>query len=139
MIVAQLAVGNASLVEMIWTLIGLGGIYYNIYNLRDALGYTKALRKMNGKTLAAVRRMRVIAYGDFRNEVFRTAISSIFIVVGIAAMLSPPTSNTARVTVLRHRDADGDRVGARPPAETLLAQGRVGFAQTTREARSPPS
>jgi hypothetical protein len=53
---------------------------------------------MNGKTLAAVRRMRVIAYGDFRNEVFRTAISSIFIVVGIAAMLSPPTSNTARVT-----------------------------------------
>jgi hypothetical protein len=86
MIVAQLAVGNASLVEMIWTLIGLGGIY------------TKALRKMNGKTLAAVRRMRVIAYGDFRNEVFRTAISSIFIVVGIAAMLSPPTSNTARVT-----------------------------------------
>jgi hypothetical protein len=98
MIVAQLAVGNASLVEMIWTVIGIGGIYYNIYNLRDALAYTKALRKMNGKTLAAVRRMRVIAYGDFRNEVFRTAISSIFIVVGIAAMISPPPSASSRVT-----------------------------------------
>lgn len=81
--------GTVNVFEIIWTLIGVVGLYYCMKNIRDVNRSIHALHEMDGKTFEAWNRMQIIAGGHFRNEVFRILISSMFIAVGTIAMLLP--------------------------------------------------
>lgn len=50
---------------------------------------------MNGKTFAAYRSMRVIAYGHFRNDAFRMAKHTTITAIGVISMILPASNNQA--------------------------------------------
>lgn len=95
---ATVQIGNASVIEIMWTLTGLVGIYITWSNLKDSRKYVTALRRMNGTNLKAMREMRIIAFGHYRNEVLRIALFGIIIAVGVAAMITPPATSNQKIT-----------------------------------------
>ena len=74
---------------MIWTLLGGFGLYFGWVNLRNSRRNLEALHEMNGQTFATYRIMRVIAYGHYRNNLFRFAKHLTVFAIGIVSMLLP--------------------------------------------------
>lgn len=88
----MLAVGNASLLEMLWTLFGLIGVVIGWSNLENSRHDIQALRDLNGHTLKAYTEMRIIAYGHYRNNLFRFSKHFVVLLIGVISMALPPTS-----------------------------------------------
>lgn len=82
-------VWHASLTEMIWTTIGLVGFYFVRKQLVRSTRYIEATRKLNGENLRRASELRILAYGHFRNALFRTAKTLIVILLGFMFMLIP--------------------------------------------------
>lgn len=89
------AIWHATLIEMLWTLIGVIGMYFGVHNLSVSRADIKRLQEMNGNRLAAHDVMRVIAYGHFRNDTFRLAKHSTITMIGLFSMLLPPAPGTS--------------------------------------------
>jgi len=78
------AFGNASWLELIWTLIAAFGIVFSIYNSKQSWGDLKSLKQRgigNGR--------RIIANLGFKMELVRGIIQGIFIAIGVVAMTFP--------------------------------------------------
>lgn len=91
---ASLHLWNATIIEMVWTAIGAIGLYFGIRNARESKKNIVALQTMNGHNLKTYRVLRLLAYGHYRNDMFRMAKHSIILFVGLMAMISPPVDNT---------------------------------------------
>lgn len=87
--IAAFAVWNASLVEMLWTAIGLVGLHFVLKQVRRTSQYIESTREFNGHNLANYRELRLIAYGRFRNSIFRLAKTLTILLVGTLSMLIP--------------------------------------------------
>ena len=87
--------GNASLLEVAWTITGIIGLVIQIWALSDAIATLHWLeaRQMNGA------RHRV-AYGNARDETLRTLIQLIFVCIGLVAMATRPANAHNPVTAL---------------------------------------
>lgn len=91
--------GTASLIELLWTLSGLVGVYLTWGNLRDAKLYITALRHHSRKNGIKLRReTKIIAFGHYRNEIMRMWMFGIITMVGAVAMATPPAVKHAKVT-----------------------------------------
>lgn len=91
--------GTASLIELLWTLSGLVGIYLTWGNLRDAKLYITALRNHTSKNKLKLRReTKIIAFGHYRNEIMRLWMFAIITLVGAIAMATPPAIKHPKVT-----------------------------------------
>lgn len=100
MILASLSVWHASIAEMIWTLLGLAGSSLGWANLKQSRKELAALHEMNGNTFQQYTTMRIIAYGHYRNDLFRLSKQVVILVVGIVAMFVPPVDNSQPVSPL---------------------------------------
>lgn len=90
--------GNASIIEMIWTAIGVVGVWYAQHNIRDARKYIVALEKLNGDKLPEHEQLSIIAFGHFRNEILRMAVFAVICMVGVLAMITPSASGSMHVS-----------------------------------------
>lgn len=88
--------GTASLIELLWTLTGLVGIYLTWANLQDARQYITALEKVNGQKSS--KEVKIIAFGHYRNELFRIMMFLVVTGIGVVAMLTPPAIKNSPVT-----------------------------------------
>jgi hypothetical protein len=77
---------------MVWTTIGLIGMNFGIRNIISSKRDIAALRKMNGHNVAKYQPMKIIAYGHYRNDMFRLAKHGTITMIGILSMIIPPTS-----------------------------------------------
>lgn len=91
-ILAALEVWHASMIEIIWTALGLVGMAFGWSNLQSSKHDVEALRVMDGQNLAQYRVMRVIAFGHFRNDLFRFAKHITITAIGALSMVIPPAS-----------------------------------------------
>jgi hypothetical protein len=76
--------GDVADIEVLWTLIALGGACFSIYNLRGALRDRSALIRAglrNGR--------RAVANAQCRLEWSRLVCQAIFFAVGVMSMLLP--------------------------------------------------
>ena len=55
---------------------------------------------MNGKNLATYRVMRIVAYGHWRNDLFRLSKHCCIFFIGVLAMVLPPQNPQAQVSPL---------------------------------------
>lgn len=92
MIASGLNVWHATILEIIWTLIGVFGVFMCSKNIQESNKSLDALRVMNGHTIARFTELRVIAFGRWRNDLFRMSKSVVITGVGIVACLAPPAS-----------------------------------------------
>lgn len=92
MTIAGMEIWNANLVEMVWTAIGLIGLYFVRKQMKRTSEYIESTRKFNGKNLESHRELRLIAYGHFRNASFRLAKTLTIVFVGLIAMVIPNTT-----------------------------------------------
>src|SRR4051812_24068751 len=82
--------GTVEDIELVWTFIAAAGFVFSVFNLKDSLGDWRYLRRRgvkNGRLSVA----RSNAY----TELSRTVIQSIFLVIGILALMlpAPPASS----------------------------------------------
>jgi len=73
--------GYVSDIEILWTLIALGGLVFSIYNIREAFNDVAALKLRKIKN----GRMKIAMVG-LKAELGRAIIQTIFLAVGILAM-----------------------------------------------------
>lgn len=85
---------HANLLEIIWTSIGLVGIYLTWGNQQSTRKELHALRRLNGGHLSKYGVMRVIAYGHYRNDLFRFSKCLVIVAVGFTACILPPPPTT---------------------------------------------
>jgi hypothetical protein len=81
--------GTVSDIEILWTLIAGAGVVFGIFNLRDAWGDRKELvlaNIYNGR--------RTIANFAVRGEAARMFVQSVFVSIGVLAMLLPDPPST---------------------------------------------
>jgi hypothetical protein len=98
-VIAELAVWHASVLEMVWTLIGLIGMYFGISNLHWSNNDLRALKALNGGNVKRFTIMRVIAFGHWRNDLFRLMKQLTITVIGVIAMILPtPPRQTTPIT-----------------------------------------
>jgi hypothetical protein len=83
---------------MLWTLIGITGASFGVMNLRESLKDIHAIEALNGNRLPQHRVLSVIAYGHYRNDLFRLAKQVTIIVIGVIAMIIPPQNPKDPVT-----------------------------------------
>lgn len=76
--------GTVSDIEILWTLIALGGMGFGVYNIRDAWLDRKAI--ISKGTRNGRRRIATFAV---RGEAARTYMQTIFALIGVLAMLLP--------------------------------------------------
>lgn len=88
--IAQAAWGDVALTELVWTILGIIGTFITYDNMRDARKYIEAVEKMNGKNLVNYRMLTVIAFGHYRDEMFRLIKFAAITAAGVALMLTPP-------------------------------------------------
>lgn len=91
MILGQVEIWHASLVELVWLLLGCVGVYFGWANLRDSKRDLDALHTLNGGNLAKYQIMQLIAYGHYRNNLFRLAKFCTVLAIGLIASVLPPT------------------------------------------------
>jgi hypothetical protein len=76
-------------------LLGIVGTYYGSKNLADSRRDIQALQEMDGNTFSYYQVMRIIAYGHYRNDLFRLGKHVTVLVIGVIADLLPsPAQNT---------------------------------------------
>lgn len=63
-------------------------------NLKESKADLDALHKMNDDNLGRYRVMRVIAFGHYRNDLFRLAKHISVLAIGLLACVIPPMSST---------------------------------------------
>lgn len=95
--IALLELWHATILEVIWLVMGLAALYLTSNNLRDV-----------SKTLYAVeladvdpyekQRLRVIAQGHFRNDLIRMMKSLNIVAAGLIAVIAPPITPTSQLT-----------------------------------------
>ena len=74
---------------------GAIGVYLGWGNLKESNKDVQALHKMNGNRLGRFRVMRVIAYGHYRNDLFRLAKHVTVLVIGVMACVLPKARGTS--------------------------------------------
>lgn len=60
----------------------------------------EALKTMNGDNIEKYRLMMVIAYGHYRNDLFRFSKHMVIFLVGVASMIAPPQVETQPVSAV---------------------------------------
>lgn len=95
MIATGLVVWHATVLEIAWTVIGLVGVFVGYGNLSKSAFNLKSLKTMNGHSIERFTELRILAAGQWRNDLFRLSKSSIITCIGIVACVTPPVSNTA--------------------------------------------
>lgn len=86
MILLRDMIGNASIIELIWIVTAVSGMYLARLNGVEAWHDFNALGgKQNGR--------RRIAIGSIRREVVRGFVNACFLVVGVIAALNPANPN----------------------------------------------
>ena len=98
--IASLAIWNASLIEMLWTSIGLVGLLFTRRQLRRSSQMIEATRKFNGRNLEQHRELRLIAYGHYRNAMFRLAKTCTILAIGALSMILPNTQTRITPTAV---------------------------------------
>lgn len=96
----MLAFWNASIVEIAWTLLGLVGGTIAWGNVRFSRRDIEALRVMNDRTIEMHRAMMIIAYGHYRNDLFRLCKHCVIFFIGLAAMATPPQLRSQPVSTV---------------------------------------
>jgi hypothetical protein len=96
MTAAALTVWHATILEITWTLIGLVGMWVCNGNLSSSKDGLVSLRVMNGHTIERFNELRVIAAGQWRNDLFRMVMSLVIVSVGVIACISPPASQNPK-------------------------------------------
>lgn len=91
----MLAVWNASILEILWTLFGSVGVVLGWKNLKSSRLDIQALHEINGHTLKTYSEMKIIAYGHYRNNLFRLAKHTIVLSIGLISMLLPPANGNS--------------------------------------------
>jgi hypothetical protein len=97
-VIADIAVWHASLVEILWMMIGLTGMVIGWSNLADSRENLKALQTMNGNNIASHRVVSVLAYGHYRNDLFRFSKHTMIALIGVISCIVPPSTRTQPVT-----------------------------------------
>lgn len=82
--------GSASVIGIIWVGMGFIGLYLNRFNLNDTRKYREAVEKLNGNNLMGYKLMKVIAFGHYRNELFRLAFNTAVIFAGVFSVITAP-------------------------------------------------
>lgn len=84
---------------MIWTGLGVTGMWVGWKNLVDSRKDIEALQHANGeRNLQTFPVMRLIAYGHYRNDLFRFAKHTTVAAIGVLAMIIPRQPNSEPVT-----------------------------------------
>lgn len=83
---------NWSLVEVLWTLVALIGVYYSTRNVYDGFADLKSLGELkNGR--------RIVAVGNIRRDVFRLTIQAIYLAIGLVAGFTPASRAPANLAL----------------------------------------
>lgn len=93
-----MTVWHASMVELVWMVIGFTGFYFTSRNLKTSLDTIAALRKLNGNRLPMHDDMILIAYGHFRNDLFRLMKCVVVAAIGVIAAAVPPPEQSQPLT-----------------------------------------
>jgi len=92
----NVTVGNATLLEIFWTLTGIGGLIVNLWALNDALAdlrWQEAAPMPPEDADLGERQVRDrIARGNCRDETLRSVIQAVIVVIGIVAMSTAPAN-----------------------------------------------
>lgn len=70
------------------------GMYFGYRNLASSRADIARLHKLNGQTFAKYQAMRVIAYGHFRNDLFRMSKHVTITTIGVISMVLPQSPGT---------------------------------------------
>lgn len=84
---------NVDALELIWTAISLIGLIAAARGVKDALRDRRILRESSTNS-----GLMLIASGDLRREALRMYVQGFFLLLGVIALLSPPSS-APRTTV----------------------------------------
>lgn len=95
---------HATWIELAWIAIGLIGLYFTVSNLRDINKNIEAVRRLNGNRLPHYDLMLVVAFGHFRNELFRvgkivTIVALGLIAIGLRNVTNRYTAASVAVTI----------------------------------------
>lgn len=77
---------HTTLLEILWVAIGLVGLFFTVSNLRDINRNIEAVRKLNGNRLPHYDQMLIVAFGHYRNELFRVGKTVTIIALGVLTM-----------------------------------------------------
>jgi hypothetical protein len=81
--------GNVEDIEILWTLIALVGLFFALFNLREASRDKEAIKSL-GDTNGRIK----IAKASFKSEITRVIKQTIFLFIGILAMTLPGVEYT---------------------------------------------
>ena len=104
-----MSIGNATLLEMLWTLTGVLGLVVNLWALNDAIadqrwqGAAPAPDRNAPGAAALIRERQArerIARGNARDETLRSVIQLVIVVIGIVAMATAPVNPGRAVSPL---------------------------------------
>lgn len=104
-----MTIGNATWLEIVWTLTGVIGLLVNLWALNDSLADMRWQEAApmpdrtvpNGEALLRERQARErIARGNARDETLRSVIQLVIVVIGIVAMATAPVNPGRAVSPL---------------------------------------
>jgi hypothetical protein len=91
-------VWHTTLTEFIWTMLGAIGIVLGQGNLRESQRDLDAVRLSKSDLNGRFEIMRIIAYGHYRNDLFRLCKHITVFAVGLLACLLPPALANQTIT-----------------------------------------
>lgn len=104
-----MTIGNATWLEIVWTLTGVIGLLVNLWALNDSLADMRWQEAApmpdrtvpNGEALLRERQARErIARGNARDETLRSVIQLVIVMIGIVAMATAPVNPGRAVSPL---------------------------------------
>ena len=104
-----MTIGNATWLEIVWTITGVIGLMVNLWALNDSLADMRWQEAApmpdrtvpNGEALLRERQARErIARGNARDETLRSVIQLVIVMIGIVAMATAPVNPGRAVSPL---------------------------------------
>lgn len=93
--------GTVAITEIIWTLCGVVGLSFSHKNLKEIRLSQRALYRLNGNKIESIHILKIIAFGHYRNEMFRVGKASLIVISGVCAMIIPPANPDVPVSPLQ--------------------------------------
>lgn len=90
------SIGNATLIEILWTLFGLAGMGLVIPNLWASVKNMEVLTRTPQDEVNAA---KIILFSRVRRELLRLAKLFAFVIVGVYAMASPSVTKPDKTTI----------------------------------------
>jgi hypothetical protein len=96
-IVAELAIWHATYLEISWAIIGAVGTWIATRNLQSSRRELERVEKANGNRFKGdFDSIRILAFGHYRNDLFRLGKHMTILLIGIISCISPAVNSQSQ-------------------------------------------